>query len=290
MKDKCSTNSDFEFNRIKNPSITSHYGALAMGQTELVEKSQSTISEAACKHQFGFLGARPKGVAIPEECFTCERMLDCTISKPKNTLPTVEVKEVKPVEVEEEKKTLEVTEEASQEATEEVTEEIVEPESFEESVDEDQEPVMVIEEVEDKASEAQQENTGETAPNRIKDQVTKRIGQILKLRIPKFRVRTEDAETTNETAATPSDREFRVESPGRLYNQWSGTVFINKDVLESWEKKIREVELETEKGRITICKAHPAKDLDPQVIQIPDKVKWTLRVEDGADIIVRPAQ
>lgn len=261
-----------------------------MGQIELVEKSQSTISEAACKHQFGFLGARPKGVAIPEECFTCERMLDCTISKTKDTLPTVEVKEVKPAKVEEEKQTLEVTEEASEEATEEVTEEIAEPESVDEPVDGEQEPVMVVEEVEDNASEDHQENTTEPAPNQIKDQVSKKIGQILKLRIPKFRARTEDAEATKAMAVVISDREFRVESPGRLYNQWSGTVVINKDVLESWGKKVREVELQTEKGRITICKAHPAKDLDPQVIQVPDKVKWTLRVEDGADIIVRPAQ
>ncbi len=261
-----------------------------MGQTELIEKSRSTIPESGCKHQFGFLAARSKGVAIPEECFTCERMLDCTVSKPEGTLPTVDVKEVETVEVEEEEQTLKVTEEVTEELTEEATEEIVEPESVDESVDEDQEPVMVMEEVEDKAPEDQQEKTTEAAPNRIKDQVTKKIGQMLKLRIPKFRASTEDAETTKETPLVISDREFRVESPGKLYNQWSGTVVINKDVLESWGNKTREVELQTEKGRITICKAHPAKDLDPQVIQVPDKIKWTLRVEDGADIIVRPAQ
>jgi F0F1-type ATP synthase epsilon subunit len=65
-------------------------------------------------------------------------------------------------------------------------------------------------------------------------------------------------------------------------------VLVNKDILESWGKKVREVELQTKKGRITICKAHPVSNLTPEIIQIPSKIKASLRIEDGAHVKVKP--
>jgi DNA-directed RNA polymerase subunit RPC12/RpoP len=32
----------------------------------------------ACAHQFGYLKRRPKNTPIPEECFTCTKMIDCS--------------------------------------------------------------------------------------------------------------------------------------------------------------------------------------------------------------------
>jgi hypothetical protein len=32
-----------------------------------------------CKHQFGYLGNRPKKDSIPEECMTCEKIVQCML-------------------------------------------------------------------------------------------------------------------------------------------------------------------------------------------------------------------
>lgn len=32
-----------------------------------------------CLHSLGFLKSRPKNTAIPEECLTCERMIECMV-------------------------------------------------------------------------------------------------------------------------------------------------------------------------------------------------------------------
>ena len=53
-----------------------------MAETRAVETTGITVSSSACKNYFGFLSQRPKGTPIPEECLTCERMLDCMVSKP----------------------------------------------------------------------------------------------------------------------------------------------------------------------------------------------------------------
>jgi DNA-directed RNA polymerase subunit RPC12/RpoP len=39
------------------------------------EKKKETIP--GCKNTIGFLKRRPKNTAIPEECFTCNKMIDC---------------------------------------------------------------------------------------------------------------------------------------------------------------------------------------------------------------------
>jgi len=45
------------------------------------ERQGFTVTSSTCKHYFGFVGQRPKGTAIPEECLTCERVMDCMASK-----------------------------------------------------------------------------------------------------------------------------------------------------------------------------------------------------------------
>ena len=61
-----------------------------MAETDAVEKPVFTISTSTCHRYFGYLGERPKGAAIPEECFTCERMLDCIASTPEAVVVAVE--------------------------------------------------------------------------------------------------------------------------------------------------------------------------------------------------------
>jgi DNA-directed RNA polymerase subunit RPC12/RpoP len=39
------------------------------------EKEEETIP--GCQNTIGFLKRRPKNTAIPEECFTCNKMIDC---------------------------------------------------------------------------------------------------------------------------------------------------------------------------------------------------------------------
>lgn len=148
----------------------------------------------------------------------------------------------------------------------------------------------MVEEVEEPIVADKAKTTISDVPKILKEQVSKRIGQILKQRIPKVGIQVEAAQPTEKNDAAKSGDDFCVESSGTLYNLWSGTVLINKDTLESWGKRIREVELETEKGRITICKAYPVANLALQVIQVPSKIKASLCIEDGAYVKVRPIQ
>ena len=39
------------------------------------EKKERASSN--CPHHFGYLTDRPKGAPIPEECLTCQKMLEC---------------------------------------------------------------------------------------------------------------------------------------------------------------------------------------------------------------------
>ena len=55
-----------------------------MAETLNDEKPHILISSSTCKHKFGHLGQRPKGTAIPDECLTCEKMLDCMFSERKD--------------------------------------------------------------------------------------------------------------------------------------------------------------------------------------------------------------
>ncbi len=257
-----------------------------MGQTELVEKSGFTMSNSNCRHQFGFLSQRPKGVVIPEECFTCEKMLDCTVARAENSGPTIEIVEVEPEVAEGQKQNPRTVHE---EAKEDVTEEIDEPAG--ETPNPEPGQIAVVEEVDAEGMvEDEPETIIEEPPKLVAEQLKKIIGHIRKLRVPKFGLKSESEEVSEKKGKSTSDYNFQVESPGTLYNQWSGTVLISKDILESWGKKVKEVELLTKKGRITICKAHPAQNQAPNVIQVPSKIKASLRIEDGACVKVKPIE
>ena len=47
-------------------------------QAEPVEKEEKGSS--SCPHAFGYLFQQPKSVPIPEECLTCQKMLECRTS------------------------------------------------------------------------------------------------------------------------------------------------------------------------------------------------------------------
>jgi hypothetical protein len=298
-------NSDFKCIKNKSPSVISHTGVVAMAETELVEKSEVTISTSACKHNFGFLSKRDKGAAMPEECFTCEKMLDCMISKTKVTQSDAETEQTSE-EQEREEQGKEVTE-----ITEKTIPLTSEAELIAEHVAQEQERELVAvpaeleqesiepEEIEENTIEDKPKTFGINLPRMPKiampklsnERVTRRIGQIrtLKLRIRNpLEKQVEDSEPSEQKSAGTSNNDFRVETAGALYNHWSGTVLISKQTVDSWGGKIKEVELQTEKGRVTVCKIHTVSDLPPLVVQVPTKVKFILNIEDGANIKIRP--
>ncbi|MGC8998117.1 MAG: hypothetical protein ACP5JW_01750 [Candidatus Bathyarchaeia archaeon] len=46
--------------------------------TVVVRKSgKSTSGDVKCEHFFGYLKKRPKNTPIPDECLTCNRMIEC---------------------------------------------------------------------------------------------------------------------------------------------------------------------------------------------------------------------
>lgn len=46
---------------------------------ELREDSAKPEENASCEHSFGYLKKRPKDSPIPEDCLTCERMIECMV-------------------------------------------------------------------------------------------------------------------------------------------------------------------------------------------------------------------
>lgn len=48
-----------------------------------IAKSASTISKqtrgSGCPYHFGYLSKRPKNAAIPSECLTCNRLMECSL-------------------------------------------------------------------------------------------------------------------------------------------------------------------------------------------------------------------
>jgi len=50
--------------------------------TIALEKNQEnvdTIKQAGCQHHFGYLKKRPKNAPIPDECLTCQKMIQCLL-------------------------------------------------------------------------------------------------------------------------------------------------------------------------------------------------------------------
>jgi len=46
-------------------------------------KTSSVSSKRGCIHHFGYLGTFPKNSPIPDECFGCEKIVECLV-KPKS--------------------------------------------------------------------------------------------------------------------------------------------------------------------------------------------------------------
>ena len=44
-------------------------------QKKLGKNQESTA--LLCKHKFGYLGSRPEGIPVPQECFLCSKLLKC---------------------------------------------------------------------------------------------------------------------------------------------------------------------------------------------------------------------
>ena len=76
----------------------------------------------------------------------------------------------------------------------------------------------------------------------------------------------------------------------------SDTVRIDNEILSQWEelyedKKIEEVEIETIDGKTVRCKARPIKDSKYEgkgVIQMPEKIQFTLEIKKGELVRARP--
>jgi len=43
------------------------------------EKGPKEESPKGCPHQFGYLAHRPKNVPIPQECLTCQKIVECML-------------------------------------------------------------------------------------------------------------------------------------------------------------------------------------------------------------------
>jgi len=44
-----------------------------------VKKSAANHETVTCKYEFGYLKSRPKDQPIPDECLTCNRMVECLL-------------------------------------------------------------------------------------------------------------------------------------------------------------------------------------------------------------------
>jgi hypothetical protein len=219
-----------------------------MAETHTNEKAGFAISSSTCKRYFGYLSQRDKGAAMPDECLTCGKMIDCMFSKPDNPAG-----KTKP------KAELEAPETAYNEPT----------------VAETVEGQVIVDETEIEMAEAEAEVEEEE----------KEEEPTLNLEVLKP---VEPEKPTPKPAAKKTDDDFIVETPGHLYNQWSGTVLINKETLESFGKKVKEVYVQTHDGIRVKCKVCGIQDMGFRAIQIPNKVKVDLEVDNGDRVKVTP--
>jgi hypothetical protein len=97
-------------------------------------------------------------------------------------------------------------------------------------------------------------------------------------------VRTDEAD---KSTARASRDNFTIESPGMLHAHWSSTVLIRKETLHNWGK-VKEVNIETGKGKRITCKVYPIEDLEMGVIQVPDRMQLELGVKTGGSVKVKP--
>jgi hypothetical protein len=142
------------------------------------------------------------------------------------------------------------------------------------------EPVIVVEEVEGTIVMYK--------PKAIPKASKKKNEPALEHQLPKSVKKNETKITIEKAALEKLDDDFFVESPGMLYSQWSSTVLISKETLESWGRKVKEVELRTRKGKKTRCKAYAVPGMAPEAVQVPAKIMAYLEIDNGSRVTVKP--
>ena len=63
---------------------------------------------------------------------------------------------------------------------------------------------------------------------------------------------------------------------------------MNRETLQLLGRKVKEVEVQTHKGKKARCKVYAVLDMAPRVIQIPSKIKANLDIENGSYVRVKP--
>lgn len=84
------------------------------------------------------------------------------------------------------------------------------------------------------------------------------------------------------------ENQFEVEDMDMLYASWSKTVRIDRQTLLSWGGEIKEVEIETVKGKKKRCKVEPVEVAKKGVVQVPDKMQIHLVIRKGELVMVKP--
>ncbi len=223
-----------------------------MAETHEAEKTGFTISSSTCKRYFGYLSEREKGAAMPDDCLTCSKMIDCMFSKggghstPRNSAPPP----------------------SSNEPEMEMQKAVEEQIDTEETVNEVDEPVIF------------------NKPNVVNAQLEEeRMEEPKRLEIWRP---IEPEKAIAKPVVRRADDEFVVETPGHMYNQWSSTVLLNKEMLESLGKNVKEVYVQTRDGLRVKCKVYTIPEIRSRAIQIPDKLKTDLEITDGDYVKVTP--
>ncbi|MEM2937556.1 MAG: hypothetical protein QXJ63_03320 [Candidatus Bathyarchaeia archaeon] len=114
----------------------------------------------------------------------------------------------------------------------------------------------------------------------------------LKSPSPKPKPEEEHLEESLEqvTKETVEEDQFVVQNMGILYAMWTSTVRIPKEILSLWGGKVKEVEIETLHGKKTRCKVAPIESLKGKIIEVPDKVQYSLGIAKGEFVKVKPCR
>jgi len=67
----------FCFSRLDVEDVTEHLEHSHTHKKTVGKKFPVAVSD--CSHEFGYLRSRPKDSAIPDECLTCPRILQCMV-------------------------------------------------------------------------------------------------------------------------------------------------------------------------------------------------------------------
>jgi uncharacterized membrane protein (UPF0127 family) len=92
------------------------------------------------------------------------------------------------------------------------------------------------------------------------------------------------------TEETVEEDQFVVQNMGMLYAMWTSTVRIPKEILFLWGGKVKEVEIETSRGKKARCKVAPIESLKGKIIEVPDKVQHSLGIAKGDFVKVKPCR